>query len=141
MDRVSPVVLTGELSGPHSEDAERIISMSAKLSSSQALELADIWENDSSPDYDENCAIIQAALVRTSRTLPLGWFEAVFADQEWVSSTKALHAVADAVVATLVKDEVPHAVFFSIVRPWWQYMSRNTATKVDLRKIKEICLT
>jgi len=137
----SPPVLTGELSGPHAEDAQRILSMSAKLTERQAQELADVWEKDTNPDYDEHCEAIQAALQRTERTLPLGWFEAVFSERDWVSSTKALHAIADAVVATLVKDEIPHCVFFSIVRPWWQYMSTHTSTKVDLRKIKEICLT
>lgn len=140
MDR-APVMATGELSGPHAEDAVRILAMSARLTFSQACELADVWENDVSPDYDENCAVIQAALESTGRSLPLGWFEAVFADHDWVSDTKALHAVADVVVATLVKDDVPNAVFFSIVRPWWQYMSRNMVRKVDLRRIKEICLT
>jgi len=140
MDR-SPPVVTGELTGPHAEDARRILSMSARLTEAQAHDLASVWENDVNPEYDEYCSAIQAALEATGRALPLGWFEAVFAEQEWVTSTKALHAIADAVVATLVKNDVPHATFFAIVRPWWQYMSTHTSTKVDLRRIKEICLT
>jgi hypothetical protein len=140
MDR-SSATTTGELTGPHAKDAHHILSMSAKLTWQQASDLAAVWENDVNPDYDEHCQTIQNVLQSTGRTLPLGWFEAVFADHNWLSSTKALHAVADAVVATLVKDDIPQDVFFAIVRPWWQYMSTHTATKVDLRKIKEICLT
>src|SRR3954453_14939445 len=132
---------TSGLCGPYAADAERMLMMSARLSKSQAQELAAAWESDPNPHYDLFCEIIQGALISTDRRLPMGWFEAYFTDVvTWVDSTKALHAIADAVVATLVRGDTPHEVFHALVRPWAAYMSEHAAHKVDLRRIKEICL-
>lgn len=128
------------LTGPHVEDAQHILAYSAVLSHEQAVDLADLWEYDINPYYDDNCVEVQNLLAITNRNLPLGWFEATFADCEWINSTKALHAIADAVVATLVKDLLPHDVFFAMIRPWWKEMSKITSGKVDLTMLTEICL-
>ena len=134
------VMPTNGLRGPHASDAQRMLAMSARLSKRQAQELAAAWESDPNPHYDLFCEVVQGALISTDRRLPMGWFEAYFADQEWLEGTKALHAIADAVVATLVRDDIPHEIFHALVRPWAEYMSEHAAHKVDLRRIKEICL-
>lgn len=134
------LVPTEGLQGPHAEDARHMIELSRYLTYGQAVELGATWEYDDNPEYSTHCEAVQEALALTDRELPLGWFEAVFEEYNWLTTTKALHAIADAVVATLVKDEVPTSTFKALVEPWRNYMSRN-AHKVDLRQIKEICST
>jgi hypothetical protein len=130
---------TAGLHGPHAEDARNMVELSRSLSYGQAVELGAMWEYDDNPKYNVHCEAVQEALALSGRELPLGWFEAVFEEYTWLTNTKALHAIADAVVATLVKDEVPSATFKALVDPWWKYMSRNALHKVDLRKMREIC--
>jgi hypothetical protein len=130
---------TGGLQGPHAEDARSMVELSRYLSYGQAVELGATWEYYDDPSYSRHCEAVQEALALTGRELPLGWFEAIFEEYNWLTTTKALHAIADAVVATLVKDEVSTTTFKALVEPWRKYMSHNAAHKVDLRKVKEIC--
>lgn len=130
---------TAGLNGPHADDARRMVELSRTLSYGQAVELGAMWEYYDDPKYTAHCEAVQEALALTGRELPLGWFEAVFEEYNWLTTTKALHAIADAVVATLVKDEVSSGTFKSLVEPWRKYMSHNGLHKTDLRKVKEIC--
>lgn len=130
---------TEGLLGPHAEDARSMVELSRYLSYGQAVELGATWEYDDNPMYSLHCETVQEALALTGRELPLGWFEAIFEEYNWLTTTKALHAIADAVVVTLVKDEIPTTTFKALVEPWRKYMSCNATHKVDLRKVKEIC--
>lgn len=108
------------LRGPMMHDAERIVRHALTFNTDQAQALSDIWELDTHPDYTSYCSIVAKALDAADRSLPLGWFEAQFADLPWVDSTKALHAIADAVMATLASDLVPSPIIHALRRPWTQ---------------------
>jgi hypothetical protein len=107
------------LKGPFHGDAEAIILMALSISTADAERLVAAWDADQDMDrYLEACRSTWDALTDSERLLPLGWFEAIFADCAWVDSTKALHPIADAVVATLVQDIVTPDTFATLVDPW-----------------------
>ena len=117
------------LTGPHATEAMDLVVRAQALTRQEALALASAWDPEAGAneirEYLENCREVWGALERTGRKLPLGWFEAMFADVEWAENTKALHPIADAVVATLVKDEIPMEVYSFMTHPWNE--TRNVA--------------
>lgn len=116
-------VVHSGLCGPHAHDAEQIIDLALTFTSAQAQALSDVWELDVHPDYLVYCSIIKEALVTANYSLPIGWFEACFAEVAWSDSTKALHAIADTVMATLAKDLVATSVTQALLKPWNQIIS------------------
>lgn len=110
------------LVGPHADEAWGIVERGITLDLREAQEITRAWNPDAPESvvrsYLENCRVVWKALNESKRMLPLGWFEAMFADVEWLEDTKALHAIADAVVVTLVKDLVPEQVYDSLTAPW-----------------------
>lgn len=109
---------SGSLRGPRSGVATAIIESALTMTREQAEFLSRTYDADPNANYLAHCAIIQDALDMTGRKLSVGWFEAVFRYQDWVLSTKALHAVADAVMACLVADVVTAEVVDALARPW-----------------------
>src|SRR5438270_12094902 len=112
------------LYGPHAGDAAEIVRLALTFTPVQAQSLSDMWELDSHPDYLSYCSIVAKALTGNGRTLPLGWFEATFADVSWLGNTKALHAIADAVIATLALALVPAPITYALTKPWLQATGR-----------------
>ena len=106
------------LTGPYSKEAVSILRLASTFTPAQALALSDAWELDNHPDYLSYCSMVAKALEKEGRALPLGWFEAVLADCTWLESTKALHAIADAVMGTLAKDLVPSPISQALIKPW-----------------------
>lgn len=111
-------VPSGSLKGPGAPLALEIIEIALRMTAEQAAYLSRVYEADPNDNYRAHCAMVQDALEITGRALSLGWFEAVFRCPEWPLRTKALHAVADAVVATLVADVVGTDVVEALLRPW-----------------------
>lgn len=109
---------SGSLRGPRVDIAQAIIETALTMTRQEAERLSVAWLADPNGNYMAHCAMIQDALEMTGRTLSLGWFEAIFRYQDWTLYTKALHAVADAVVATLVSDVVPAELVATLMRPW-----------------------
>lgn len=107
-----------KLFGPHSEDCYEVIERALLLTPDSAAALSLAYEGDPNESYYEHCAIVQDALAVSGRTVAPGWLESIFSDATWVSETKALHAVADAVMAFLVADIIPLSVVQSLARPW-----------------------
>lgn len=117
------------LVGPCADEAWAIVERGLALTLSEAQEVTRAWNPDA-PEavvriYLENCRVVWKALESSERMLPLGWFEATFADVEWLETTKALHAIADAVVATLVRDKIPADVYDSLMAPWRKVVEHN----------------
>jgi hypothetical protein len=106
------------LRGPHAGDAAEIVRLALTLTPVQAQSLSDMWELDTHPDYLSYCSAVSKGLAANGRTLPLGWFEATFADVPWLDGTKALHAIADAVMATLALDLVAAPITHALLKPW-----------------------
>lgn len=116
-----------DLNGPQRGEAERIIRCALDMDDKTAQMLAAAWDNSPAAldqiEYLANCKAVWDALEESSRFLPLGWFEAIFADCSWADSTRALHPLADAVCATLVRDLIPESTFHYMVTPWEEVMS------------------
>jgi hypothetical protein len=106
------------LTGPHAEDCYEVIEDALTLTHDQAVALSRAYEADPNQDYLAHCAMVQDALAVTGRAIDGGWFESVFRYQDWTTDTKALHAVADAVMALLVADIIPTSVVYALTRPW-----------------------
>lgn len=106
------------LTGPHAEDAFAVIERALLLTPVQARALSDAYETDSNDRYYEHCSMVQDALAVTGRVVESGWLEHFFLTLEWARDTKALHAVADAVMAILVADMLPESVVQMVARPW-----------------------
>jgi hypothetical protein len=123
-----------DLRGPCADEACHILSKAVGLTFEQAQHMGDVYEADSNSDYNRYCNEVWDALERTERLLPLGWFEALFAETEWVDRTKAIHAIADAVVATLVRNEISKEAFNCLTLPFLVGRGRvpGALTKVDL---------
>lgn len=112
------VVPPGSLKGPGAPLALEIIQAALAMTGQQAAHLSRAYEADPNENYRAHCAVVQDALEFTGRGLTVGWFEAVFRYPDWAVRTKALHAVADAVVATLVADVIGSDVVDAMLRPW-----------------------
>lgn len=108
----------GTLRGPGAEAAQAIIEAALVMSNEQAVHLSRVYEADPNEHYAAHCTIVMDALAMTDRQVRLGWFESVFRYQEWMFTTKALHAIADAVMAVLVSDVVAPDVATALCRPW-----------------------
>lgn len=123
-----------DLRGPHADEACHIISKAVGLTVDQAQHMGDVYETDTNPHYADYCTEVWNALERSERLLPLGWFEALFAECDWVDTTKALHAIADAVVATLVRSDISRDAFNCLTLPFLvgRTDAPGTLTKVDL---------
>lgn len=97
--------MKGQLKGPHRAEALEIVGQAKRMGQVDAERISDSWESDGDlENYYATCERIFDAMAQTGRSLPIGWFETEFAGLGWVTTTKALHAVADAVSATLVMD-------------------------------------
>jgi hypothetical protein len=106
------------LRGPRSDDALAIVQRALTMTRDEAIALSRAYEADPNEHYIAQCTVVLDALELTGRVMSDGWFERVFRFQDWTTDTKALHAVADAVLATLVSDIVPTEVTDALVRPW-----------------------
>lgn len=111
-----------DFNGPHKAEAEQIVRTALLLDERVAKRLATCWDgtntNEDYLTYLKHCKMVWDALEESGRFLPLGWFEAIFADCEWADKTKALHPIADAVCATLARDLVPNSTFRYLIAPW-----------------------
>lgn len=117
-----------DLNGPQRANAESIIREAFKLDLRHAQALEQAWDapnsqNENQLTYLIQCKAVWDALEESGRFLPLGWFEAIFADCEWVDTTRALHSVADAVCAILVRDLISESTFQYMTVPWVTVMS------------------
>lgn len=106
------------LRGPGIEAAYAIIEAALVMSNEQAAYLSCVYEADPNEHYGPHCSVVQDALAMTDRQVQLGWFESVFRYQDWMFTTKALHAIADAVMASLVSDVISPEVVTALTRPW-----------------------
>lgn len=109
------------LSGPNVHEVYAILDKAVTMSQEDANLLSRIWDSPSGESEDaylDNCREVWNALEISGRFLPLGWFEATFADCPWASTTRALHAVADVVCATLVKDLIDVDTLDVMTAPW-----------------------
>jgi hypothetical protein len=103
------------------DQAAEIVSRALRMSEIDATRLVELWDDPAQDQvqYLQNCAKVWDALEESSRLLPLGWYERVFRDVQWMpGAPRALHAVADAVSVTLVKDLVPENVAEALLSPW-----------------------
>lgn len=116
-----------DLRGPNADEASRLLAKAYALSDDQARRVSNIYEADHDPRYDDFCTEVWNALETSGRLLPLGWFEAVFMECSWVETTKALHAIADAVMATLVRQEISHDAYQVLTLP---FLARDTGLAV-----------
>lgn len=107
-----------ELRGPNADEACHLLSKAAALTLEQAQEMGEIYESENDARYDDYCQEVWDALERTGRILPLGWFEATFYEAEWAESTRAIHAIADAVMATLVRQEISTPAYRLLTLPF-----------------------
>lgn len=125
-----------DLRGPNADEACHLLGKALALTTEQAQQISDLYEADNHPAYTDHCREVWNALENTGRVLPLGWFEAIFADCSWVESTKALHAIADAVMATIVRQEISRAAYSALTLPFVagrvQQMVDADRAKVDL---------
>jgi len=125
-----------DLRGPHADEACHLLGKAMSLSFAQAQQISDLYESDNHPSYADHCREVWNALENTGRVLPLGWFEAIFADCAWVEGTKALHAIADAVMATLVRQEISRTAYNNLTLPFVvgrvQIVDDADKAKVDL---------
>lgn len=128
-----------ELRGPHADEACRLLSKVAALTLGQAQKMGEFYESENDARYEDFCTEVWNALERTERILPLGWFEAIFSEAEWVESTKALHAIADAVMATLVRQEISTAAYQMLTLPFLVGCSEipETQAKIDLVRVQQ----
>lgn len=106
------------LIGPHAEDCYEVIESALTMTREQAIALSRTYEADPNEHYMAHCSIVQDALAISGRAVDGGWFESVFRYQDWILDTKALHAVADAVMTLLVADMIPASVVYALTRPW-----------------------
>lgn len=130
-----------DLRGPHADEACHLLGKAMALTAEQAQKISDLYESDNHPSYNEYCGEVWNALERTGRVLPLGWFEAVFADCPWTEGTKALHAVADAIMATLVRNEISRDAYSSLTLPFVLGRSQTqieSLSKVDLAGVASL---
>lgn len=116
MERVLPPVI--DLVGPNSLDAAEIVLRSMEMTDSEARALSSMWEMDNDPQYLTYCDEVMQALETSGRTLPMGWFEAVYEEISWAWTTKALHAIADTVVATLARDLISFDTYNAMTLAW-----------------------
>lgn len=125
-----------DLRGPNADEACHLLGKALSLTPAQAQHISDMYEADDHPSYEDYCREVWNALENTGRVLPLGWFEAIFADCAWVEGTKALHAVADAVMATLVRQEISRMAYNYLTLPFLmgrvQVVADTARAKVDL---------
>lgn len=122
-----------ELRGPNADEACHLLGKAVVLTLDQARQISELYEADNSRYYTDYCTEVWDALEHTERVLPLGWFEAIFADCEWVEQTKALHAIADAVMATLVRQEISLKAYQCLTSPFLLGRAvKDSRAKVDL---------
>ena len=123
-----------DLRGPNADEACHLLGKAMALTFAQAEKISDIYEADTNPSYENYCREVWDALERTGRILPLGWFEAIFVDCAWVEATKALHPIADAVMATLVRQDISFAAYSTLTMPFLLGCSQADVgrAKVDL---------
>lgn len=128
-----------DLRGPHADEACRLLGKAAVLTPEQALKMSEFYESENDVRYEDFCTEVWNALERTERVLPLGWFEAIFSEAEWVESTKALHAIADAVMATLVRQEISTAAYQMLTLPFLVGCAEISGTpgKINLIQVQE----
>lgn len=111
-----------DLTGPQGRDAEDIVEAALAMTTEDAALLDQCWDPpEGGTDMDaylSDCKVIWDALEASGRFLPVGWFEARFSHLEWTRDTRALHAVADVVCATLAKDLIPAEVYERITAAW-----------------------
>lgn len=107
-----------ELSGPYADEALQLIMLGTLLSQAEAQRISYLYETDTNPEYESYCDQVKAALEQTGRELPLGWFEGVFGTHGWVTDTKALHAIADLVMATLVRSDISLVAYNCLAGPF-----------------------
>lgn len=126
-----------DLRGPNADEACHLLGKAMSLTLVQAQQISDLYEADNHPSYTDYCREVWNALENTGRVLPLGWFEAIFSDCAWVEGTKALHAIADAVMATLVRQEISRAAYNNLTLPFVlgraQPFDSSAQAKVDLK--------
>lgn len=106
-------VNVSDLRGPYADQAAEIVAHALSMTEDGARALVQLWDDpaEDQAQYLKNCARVWDALEESSRLLPLGWFERAFRDSEWFQTVpRALHAVADAVSVTLVRDLVSEDV-------------------------------
>lgn len=94
-----------KLKGPGRSEAVELVRLAQGMSREDAITVERSWmDDDDLTAYYAVCDRVWTALEDSGRFLYLGWFENVFSDAVWFPDTKALHPVADAVMATLVSD-------------------------------------
>lgn len=108
----------GTLRGPLADDAITLVECALSMTRDEAIALSRAYEADVNEHYIAQCTVVADALQISDRELAPGWFETVFALQDWTQDTKALHAIADAVMVTLVADIVPNDITEALTRPW-----------------------
>lgn len=108
---------SGLLRGPQADAAAAVVERALGLTRDEAIALSQAYELDPNENYLAHCSLVQDILDMTGRGLSMGWFEQVFAAQEWIFDTRALDAIADAVMATLVADVIPGEVVEILLRP------------------------
>lgn len=97
-----------EVKGPHRAAVLDLVAQAHGMSQEEAERVARSWAADDGDleGYYSACERVCEALEETGRTLPRGWFEKEFAETSWVRTTRALHAVADAISGALVADAI-----------------------------------
>lgn len=123
------VVNVKDLRGPFSDYAAEIVDSASRMSLAEAIRLVEIWDaTGDQSQYLKDCAAVWDALESSQRLLPLGWFERTFREVDWlVTEPRALHAVADAVSVTLVRDLVTEDVVHMLLSPWRVARATETA--------------
>lgn len=106
-----------DLRGPYAGEAVQIILKGLSLTFDQAQHISNLYDIED-VEYGLHCTLTWDALEVSGRMLPLGWFEAIFCDSLWAQQTKALHAIADAVMACLVRDMISLSAFHGMSKPW-----------------------
>lgn len=119
------------LRGPYASNAMDLLRVAYGLTMDEARRLSKAWEQDDNPAYLSLCALVEEALVNSGRKVPSGWLEDYFADLTWTSTTKALDAIADAVMVVLVQDLIPQPIVQALIAPWLSIQKYNPM-KVDL---------
>lgn len=127
-----------DLRGPHADEACHVLAQAISLTSRQAVQISEIYNTDDDDTYAQHCTEVWNALERTGRLLPLGWFEAIFVDCTWVEETLALHAIADSVMATLVRTEISREAYNRLTLPFLvgRTLASENPAKVDLANDK-----
>jgi hypothetical protein len=118
---VTAVINVRDLRGPFVDRAAEIVSTALRMSARDAARLVELWDDPAQDQaqYLRDCAVVWDALEASNRLLPLGWYERVFRDVQWMAGVpRALDAVADAVSVVLVRDLVPENVVETLLSPW-----------------------